>query len=621
MLRAAALAVALLIPGFLCAGDVPAKTDMAAQPCSDYGKKFPPCDIPKADKKKAKTLYEQGTKLARKKQFDAALQKTKAAQAISPLDWVYGEAVHAAEGRVASGAVRKGNNAVLSGDAGTALGAFRQTAEIQPANGHAQRLRDALPAPDELIGTAEFRARLSETRLVPKAGVQSFEFKGSSTEALERFAQLFGVTTVPDEGLTPRNVRVKLDDVDWETGSQIMARVCKVLMIPTSDHEVLLANDTEENRRDLTRMSLRTFYARGGSTPQELTNLTTALRVLFDLRFITPNVAQGSIVIRAPQQTMDAVTDFLEYLQDDEPSVMLDIKVFEVSTTVANELGVSVPTEFTVFNVTSEINNLVSGTSYQQIVAALEASGQPVNATTILAGLLASATSTSTSSPLTQPFAVFGGGKTLTGVTIPATTFHFSSTVSVARTVDDVQLRAEHGKAATLKVGERYPIVSSQFSTTSPTSSLLSALGLSASAGAGTSVPSPQFSYEDVGLVLKTTPQVHGKLISLDYELTVRAVGALQANGLPLLTNREMKGTISTEDGEGVVIAGLLEKDEMNAINGIPVLSAIPGLGKAFSVDTKEHTTDELLVTVTPHITSERKSKGSYILVPMNVPK
>ncbi len=72
----------------------------------------------------------------------------------------------------------------------------------------------------------------------------------------------------------------------------------------------------------------------------------------------------------------------------------------------------------------SEINSLVSSSSYQQIVAALEASGQTVNATTILAALLAS--SASTSSVLGQPFGTFGGGLTLTGVTIPTGTLHFS---------------------------------------------------------------------------------------------------------------------------------------------------------------------------------------------------
>jgi type II secretory pathway component GspD/PulD (secretin) len=620
MLRAAVLAVALLISGLLCAEDTPAKTDAANQPCSDYEKNFPSCGISKADKQKAKKLYEQGTKLAREKHFDAALEKVRAAQAISPRDMVYATAVQAVQEQVSAGELRKGNKAMLSGDANSALGAFRRAAELDPTNEYAQqRLRDAFPPPDELAGTPMFRARLGETRLQPVAGVRSFEFKGRSPEALDQFARLFGMTAVQEEGLTPRNLRIKLDNVDWETGSAIMARVCKVLMIPTSEHEVLLANDTEDNRRDLTRMSLRTFYAVGGSTAQQLTDLTTALRVLFDLRFVTANASEGSIVVRAPQQTMDAITEFLEYLQDDEPTVMLDIKVFEISATLTRELGTSVPNEFTVFNVTSEINSLVSSSSYQQIVSALEASGQTVNATTILAALLASSSST-TSSVLGQPFGVFGGGLTLTGVTIPSTTAHFSKTDSLARTVDDVLLRAGHGKAATMKVGERYPIVSSQFSATSATSSILSALGLNTTAGT-TQIPSPQFSYEDLGLVLKATPQVHGKLVSLDYELTLRALGATQSNGLPLLTNREMKGTISTNDGEGVVLAGLVEKDEINAINGIPGLSALPGLGTAFSADTKEHTTDELLVVVTPHITSGRTTTGSYVRVPTNVPK
>jgi general secretion pathway protein D len=619
MLRAAVLAVALLTPGFLCAADTPANADTAAQPCSDYGKEFPSCGISKADKKKAKQLYEQAAKLARKKQFDAALEKLNAALEISPRDVIFAMTVRAVQQQAAGGELRKGNQAMQHGDAAAALDAFHRAAGLDPGNQYAeQRLRDALPSPDELPGTPGFRAQLGEVRLEPKPGVQSFEFKGSSPEALEQFTKLFGIATIQDQGLIPRNVRIKLDDVDWETGSQIMAQLSKVLIIPMGAHEAMLANDTEENRRDLTRMSLRTFYAVGGSTPQELTDLTTALRVLFDLRFITPNASQGSIVIRAPQQTMDAVAQFLDYLLDEQPSVILDVRIFEVSTAFTKELGTSVPNQFTAFNVTSEINNLVSSSSYQQILAALQSSGQAVNATTILAALLAS--SSSTTSVLAQPFGVFGGGMTLTGVTIPSTTLHFSKTDSLARTVDDALLRAEHGKAATLKVGERYPIVSSQFSATSAATSILASLGLNATTGT-TAIPSPQFSYEDLGLVLKATPQVHGNLIALDYELTVRALGATQSNGLPLLTNREMKGTISTADGEGVVIAGLLERDETNAINGIPLLSALPGLGKAFSVENKEHNTDELLVVVTPHIVSARTATGSYLRIPMNVPK
>jgi type II secretory pathway component GspD/PulD (secretin) len=626
MLRAALLAVVLLTCGPLQAAQTQAQTatyagaQNAAPPCSDYEKSFPSCGISKTDKQKARQFYKQGKKLSRQKKYDEALKAMMEAHAISPLDIVYSEGEKAVQEKVVAENLRRGNKAMLAGDAATALSSFRRAAEVDSTNEYAQqRLRDALPAPEELGAAERLRAELGETRLMPAEGVHSFDYKGSANELLRQFAQAYGIRAQMEPDLPQRTVRVKLDNVDWETGSQILARMCKVLIIATDEHEALFARDTEENRRDLTRMSLRTFYALGGSTTQELTDLTTALRILFDLRFITANAAQGSIVIRAPQATMDAVTKFLDSMRAEQPTVMLEVKVFQVSTTLSRDLGTSVPTSFTAFNVTSEVNKLVNSSTYSSIIAALQASGQTVNATTILAALLAS--SASTSSVLGQPFATFGGGVLLSGVTIPTTSAHFSVDKSTAHTVEDILLRAGHGKAATLKVGERYPIVSSQFSATSATSSLLSSLGISSTASAA-AIPSPQFSYEDIGLVLKATPQVHGKLISLEFDLTLRGLGATQANGLPILTNRETKGTISTDDGESVVIAGLLQKNETASLNGIPLLSAVPVIGQAFSVQTKEHTADELLVVMTPHIVMGRSgSTGVYIPVPTNVPK
>jgi general secretion pathway protein D len=619
MLRTALLAAALLTSGVVYA-DTPQKVDAPKleQPCSDYEKDFPHCGISKTDKKKARALYVLGTKLAQKHKYDQALEKLKEARALSPRDAVYATGQTAIEEKVLAEQLRKGNEAMKKGDKEAALLAFRRAAEISPGDEYAQqRLRDALPPPEE-IADVKLKPEMGETRMQPTAGVHSLEFRGNSIDMLDRFAHLYGITAVADQGLTPRPVKIKLDDVDWETGSQILARVSKVLLIPMSEHQVLVANDTPENRRDLMQMSLRTFYAQGASTPQELNDLTTSLRILFDLRFITQNAAKGTIVVRAPQATMDAITSFVEGLQDEQPSVMLAVKVFQISTILSRDLGTSVPNEFTVFNVSTEIQKLVNNGSLQQIIAALQAGGQSVNATTILAALLAS--SGSSSSVLSQPFGTFGGGLTLSGVTIPSTALHLSVNNSVARTVDDVLLRAGHGKAATFKVGERYPIVSSQFSASSATSSLLSSLGISS--GVQAAIPLPQFSYEDLGLTLKATPHVHGKLISLEYEVTLRALGTTQVNGLPLITSREMKGTISTDDGESVVIAGLIDKSETASINGIPLLSMVPVLGKAFSYETKDNTADELLVVMTPFITSSRSGrKGSYVRIPTNVPK
>jgi general secretion pathway protein D len=84
-----------------------------------------------------------------------------------------------------------------------------------------------------------------------------------------------------------------------------------------------------------------------------------------------------------------------------------------------------------------------------------------------------------------------------------------------------------------------------------------------------------------------------------------------------------MKGAISTEDGEPVVIAGLISKSEIASLNGLPLVSMLPVLGQAFSEQTKQNTYDELLVVMTPHVVMgrNRPNTGSYITIPMNVPK
>ena len=622
MLRGALLALAILLPAALYAEEgatasqpgAPTAAAAAPQACSDQEPSFPSCGISGSDARKARTLYREGEKLLQSQQYVEALEKLSAARAISPRDVVLVTSEKLAQEQAAAVQVRIGDQALQAGDATAAMDAFRKALEFDPENSYAaERLHDATPPKRSVPALLQ---DAGEVHLKPLPGTRSFEFRGPSQAALEKFAALFGITTIADAGFTARNLRITLDNVDWETGSRLLGQASKALLVPISEKQVLVANDTEENRRDLVRVSLRTFYIQGESSPQSLNDLTNALRTLFDLRYIVNSPEKATITIRAPGATMDAIARLLDDLSDDRPEVMVEAQVFQVSTSFTRDIGISVPSEFTIFNVPTEVRKLVSGGSFQQILSALGASGQSANAGSILAALLAS----SSSSPLAQPFATFGGGITLTGITIAATSLHFNETSSLARTVDQMLLRSQHGSAATMKVGERFPIATTVYSAVNVNSSLLTSLGLGGAVTAA-SIPSPQFSYEDLGLVLKATPHVHGTLVSLDYEMTLRAVLATQANGPPTLTNRETKGTISTEDGQPVVIAGLVGKSEMRAINGIPLLAGIPGLGRGVSVASKEKTTDDLLIVLTPHIVSERRARGVYIPLPSKLPK
>jgi general secretion pathway protein D len=134
-------------------------------------------------------------------------------------------------------------------------------------------------------------------------------------------------------------------------------------------------------------------------------------------------------------------------------------------------------------------------------------------------------------------------------------------------------------------------------------------------------VPTPQFSYEDIGLVLKATPRLHKDLITLEYEMTLRSLSSSTVNGLPIMNNRDMKGVISTGDGLPIVMAGLVDTEEMNSMTGIPGLNEVPGLGDSLTTKSKAKTYNELMVIITPRLTSTADAHGSYIPLPAASPK
>ena len=69
--------------------------------------------------------------------------------------------------------------------------------------------------------------------------------------------------------------------------------------------------------------------------------------------------------------------------------------------------------------------------------------------------------------------------------------------------------------------------------------------------------PFPSVSYEDLGLNVKAKPTIHGNGdVSLQLELQVRSLTGQSANGVPVISNQEYKGSINLQDGEPAVVAG-----------------------------------------------------------------
>ena len=61
-------------------------------------------------------------------------------------------------------------------------------------------------------------------------------------------------------------------------------------------------------------------------------------------------------------------------------------------------------------------------------------------------------------------------------------------------------------------------------------------------------------------------------------------------------------------DGETVVIGGLIRRNTNNPTSKMPILGDLPFIGFMFRLDDNSFTENEVLIMVTPHITTEKSN-------------
>ena len=79
--------------------------------------------------------------------------------------------------------------------------------------------------------------------------------------------------------------------------------------------------------------------------------------------------------MRGPQAALEAATEFLEQLNNAQPEVMLDLKVFQVSHTYMRNIGLHVPDNFNLFNIPVAALAALGGQNIQTLINQLIASG------------------------------------------------------------------------------------------------------------------------------------------------------------------------------------------------------------------------------------------------------
>ena len=165
-----------------------------------------------------------------------------------------------------------------------------------------------------------------------------------------------------------------------------------------------------------------------------------------------------------------------------------------------------------------------------------------------------------------------------------------------------------NNEEASIVVGQNVPFITGQFSNTSPT-------------GGSTNPTNPFQTIErqDVGITLKVTPQINvGNTIKLKIEQEVSSLSSSSLGASDLITNkRQISTNVIVDNGQILVLGGLIEDTFRDTETKVPVLGSLPGIGKLFRHTTTTKIKQNLMAFIHPVIlrngqTADTLSRRKY---------
>ena len=613
-----ALAIAAFAAAALAADE---PQTLALLPCPQSAASDPACNPSKADLKKSKTAFATALKLQKAERFDEAYEQFDAAARLVPRNVEYVTSLAMVRQQLVFNHLQRGNDDLTKGKLVEAQAEFRSAANLDPQNEFAkQRLYDSMAewAPD-LTGTPRVVAESTEVRVIPSPDLREFHFRGDSHALLTQVAGAYGVSAELDESVLSRRVHFDLDSVDFYAAMRAVCDVTGAFWVPLSEKQIFLARDNAENHRQFDHMGMRTFSVPGATTTQELNEMTTLLRTIFDIRFVAQQPQSGTLVVRAPAGVLDAATELLESFGANRPQVMLDVQVFEIDHQLTRDMGIHIPNNFTLINIPAGaiaalagLTGGLGGQNIQSLINQLISSGGINQANSQGVAGLISQLAGQQNSIFSQPYATFGGGLTLMGLSLGTLSAELSLNESWVKTLERSTLRAAQGNEATFRMGSRYPILNASFAPVFNTPAISSVLQ-----NGSFQAPFPSFSYKDLGLTFKVKPTVYANSdVGLAFEMDFRTLAGQSLNGVPVIANREYKGNVTLVNGEPAVVAGSVSQSEQLTMNGIPGMGVVPGINKILVSNGKMDETDELLVVITPHVVDQSRGQSLEVWMP-----
>jgi general secretion pathway protein D len=298
---------------------------------------------------------------------------------------------------------------------------------------------------------------------------------------------------------------------------------------------------------------------------------------------ITSHEKTNSIVISSDQSNISTLKNLISKLDIRRAQVLVEAVIVELSENAANDLGVE-----TVFSGGSENGEIPIGItrfndSGPDLLSIVGGAADDTNT---------ALTTNSLTSLLNTQGIVAGFGDLSAGGDSFAAIINAISRDVNSNILSTPSLLAMDNETASYIIGQEIPITTGE------------------SLGSNNANPFRTTSRQEVGIKLDITPQINeGSSVLLEIKIEVSGVAGTVSSGVDLITNkRAIETTALADDGQTIVLGGLIDDDTQETISKVPLLGSIPVFGKLFQSKTKTNIKKNLMIFIRPRIMTDSNS-------------
>ena len=459
-----------------------------------------------------------------------------------------------------------------------------------PSKGYGRTLVPAVLLALLMLGNA----RADSIEVTGGASHFSMEFRDAEIkDVLRAVGQAANLNIIIGDSVTGQ-VTMSLKDVDlWAALESILKTKGLTYVRDANMVRVLSLSEARDND-----METRVFPL-GHARSQDI--LPVIEKVKSEKARISIDSRMNAIVVRDLSLNIDEMARLLKNLDVKMPEVLIEAKIVEVSTNYARDLGVQWGGKYTSTN--SQGSTVFTGGTTG--VNSSSTSGGTVGSTVPAIG-------STTMYPLTGDIGQSGNAY---AVNLPATVGAGSGGalgISFGKLGGklslDLQLSAMQttGNGKILSNPKVLTINNKEAKISSGTDIPVRIVSATATAGPG-STNTAGVQVISASLSLSAIPTItNDNKIAMAIKVEKSEPDfSHEVDGIPTIVKRDAATDVVVNDGETIVLGGIIVKNDAESESGVPFLSKIPILGWLFKNKSTSHTEDELMIFITPTIVKD----------------